>query len=288
MTTIAAALAALDTADTAALEATAARIRTLIEQAPLPPEVEAAIRDGYAALGDEIAVAVRSSATAEDCGRHVVRRSAGHLPVGRRRRRGRRARAPLLGQPVLGAVAGLPRRRTRRRRAEIAMAVVVQEMVDARGARRGDDAATRQRRPHEVVRRRQLRAGRDARLRRRHARPLPGRQGAAARSSTPRSPTSTSSWSRTRTGPRGRARGLAERAAARLASSPTQLRAVAELAKRAERHFGCPQDVEWALTRRRVRAAAEPPGDGLGAPSPASPARTPSRHRGLAGARPTP
>jgi pyruvate,water dikinase len=31
------------------------------------------------------------------------------------------------------------------------------------------------------------------------------------------------------------------------ALAPEQLRAVAELAKRAERHYGCPQDVEWAI-----------------------------------------
>jgi cytochrome P450 len=63
---VADALAGLDATDTAALDRTSAHVRGLIEGAPLPPAVEAAIRDGYAALGDDVPVAVRSSATAED------------------------------------------------------------------------------------------------------------------------------------------------------------------------------------------------------------------------------
>ena len=59
-------LAALDTDDVTALEAAAARLRLLVETTPLPADVADAIRDAYAALGDDIPVAVRSSATAED------------------------------------------------------------------------------------------------------------------------------------------------------------------------------------------------------------------------------
>ena len=46
----------------------AARIRELIVSAPVPADVEAAIRDAYAAMSaaDDLPVAVRSSATAED------------------------------------------------------------------------------------------------------------------------------------------------------------------------------------------------------------------------------
>ncbi len=40
--------------------------------------------------------------------------------------------------------------------------------------------------------------------------------------------------------------------AARPCLDAGQLRAVAQLAKRAERHYGCPQDVEWALTDGEV------------------------------------
>jgi cytochrome P450 len=59
-------LAALDTDDVRALQDTAAKLRLLIETTPLPADVADAIRDGYAALGHDVPVAVRSSATAED------------------------------------------------------------------------------------------------------------------------------------------------------------------------------------------------------------------------------
>ncbi|MFN4262766.1 MAG: phosphoenolpyruvate synthase [Thioalkalivibrionaceae bacterium] len=65
-TRIAARLDGLDVDDVVALRATGAEIRRWIETAPLPEALERAIRDAYAALGDEVAVAVRSSATAED------------------------------------------------------------------------------------------------------------------------------------------------------------------------------------------------------------------------------
>jgi pyruvate,water dikinase len=59
-------LATLDVDDIARLTEVGARIRGWIMDAPLPPELEQAVRTGYRALGDEVAVAVRSSATAED------------------------------------------------------------------------------------------------------------------------------------------------------------------------------------------------------------------------------
>jgi pyruvate,water dikinase len=54
--------------DVAAIDAASARVRALIEAAPLPGAIEAAIRDAYAALsgGADVPVAVRSSATMED------------------------------------------------------------------------------------------------------------------------------------------------------------------------------------------------------------------------------
>ncbi|MGH8750761.1 MAG: phosphoenolpyruvate synthase, partial [Burkholderiales bacterium] len=64
------ALRGLDVNDVAALEATGAKIREWITQAPFQPALDEAIRETYramlAATGTEISVAVRSSATAED------------------------------------------------------------------------------------------------------------------------------------------------------------------------------------------------------------------------------
>jgi pyruvate,water dikinase len=64
---IGAAVAALSNDDPASEERAAERIRALIEAGALPTEVGAAIEEAYSALGEpELAVAVRSSATAED------------------------------------------------------------------------------------------------------------------------------------------------------------------------------------------------------------------------------
>lgn len=59
-------LAAADPADVPALTALAGRARAALLAAPIPAGVAAAITDAYAALGDDVPVAVRSSATAED------------------------------------------------------------------------------------------------------------------------------------------------------------------------------------------------------------------------------
>src|SRR5512143_3034243 len=59
-------LAALDVADVAALTRAGAEIRAWVEAAALPAALEAGLRSAYAALGDDVSVAVRSSATAED------------------------------------------------------------------------------------------------------------------------------------------------------------------------------------------------------------------------------
>lgn len=63
---IAALLAGLDFADYDELERCCAAIRALIEAAPVPGEMAAAIAAAYAALGEHLHVAVRSSGTAED------------------------------------------------------------------------------------------------------------------------------------------------------------------------------------------------------------------------------
>ncbi|MDW8335897.1 MAG: phosphoenolpyruvate synthase [Tepidimonas sp.] len=61
-------LSSLDADDVKALAATGAEIRALVQAQPFPPQLEAAIRDAYAALdgGLNASYAVRSSATAED------------------------------------------------------------------------------------------------------------------------------------------------------------------------------------------------------------------------------
>jgi pyruvate,water dikinase len=63
-------LEALDVGDVRSLAATGAEVRRWIEEAPLQPALEQAIRQAHAALilksGHDIALAVRSSATAED------------------------------------------------------------------------------------------------------------------------------------------------------------------------------------------------------------------------------
>lgn len=63
---IAAELDALDVDDTAALAAASERVRDFVLSTPVPDALAAAIVAAYGELGDGVAVAVRSSATAED------------------------------------------------------------------------------------------------------------------------------------------------------------------------------------------------------------------------------
>ena len=59
-------LATLDVADIPALAAAGTQLRNWVEAATLPPALESELRAAYRALGDDVSVAVRSSATAED------------------------------------------------------------------------------------------------------------------------------------------------------------------------------------------------------------------------------
>ena len=59
-------LADLDVDDVVKLAEVGAQIRSWILAAPLPPSLEQAVREGYRRFGANAAVAVRSSATAED------------------------------------------------------------------------------------------------------------------------------------------------------------------------------------------------------------------------------
>ena len=59
-------VAGLDYADVHGLQLDSARIRSAIEDAPMPDEIADEIRKAYTAIGPEVYVAVRSSGTAED------------------------------------------------------------------------------------------------------------------------------------------------------------------------------------------------------------------------------
>ena len=59
-------LMGLDVNDVAALQSAGRDIRAMVEAAALPPALEEGIRKAYAAMGKNVDVAVRSSATAED------------------------------------------------------------------------------------------------------------------------------------------------------------------------------------------------------------------------------
>ncbi len=64
-------LATLDIEDVPALAAAGRDIRAWILDNPLPEQLESEIRAQYAQLGDNVPVAVRSSATAEDLPKHL-------------------------------------------------------------------------------------------------------------------------------------------------------------------------------------------------------------------------
>ena len=235
-------LAATGTADLEALAGLAARARELILGVDVPPEVADAVRDAYSALGTDVPVAVRSSATAED------------LPF-----------ASFAGQQdtylnvvgadaVLAAVrecwASLWTDRAVSYRAThgispstVALAVVVQRMVDAAVAgvlftanpvtgRRheavidaspglGEAVVSGAVNPDHFV----VDTGSQAILER-----LPGDKGLAIRSVPG---------------------GGTERVALAPDSAPSlsdvQIRALAALGSRVEGHYGAPQDIEWAI-----------------------------------------
>src|SRR5215472_3449386 len=126
-------IAGLARADPAAIERATASIRARIVAAPLPGDVAAAITAGYEALGGDMPVAVRSSAVGEDAAEASfaglqdtylwVRGAASVLD------HVRRCLASLYNT---GAVSY--RLRQHMPEHDVAMAVVVQQMVDPRSA----------------------------------------------------------------------------------------------------------------------------------------------------------
>ena len=113
----------------ARVEEAAAAARAAVLDAVADDPVLDAVRAAYSERGLE-AVAVRSSAAAEDAADCLLRRRARHLPGVRGPDDVRGRGAPVLGQPVHRVV----RSSYRGERDAGAMAVVVQQMVPARAA----------------------------------------------------------------------------------------------------------------------------------------------------------
>ncbi len=236
------ALAAAGTNDLDALARLAARARELILGVEIPPEIAEAVRASYAALGTDVAVAVRSSATAED------------LPF-----------ASFAGQQdtylnvvgadaVLSAVrqcwASLWTDRAVSYRAThgispstVALAVVVQRMVDAAVAGVLFTANPVTGRRHEAVI---------------DASPGLGEAVVSGAVNPDHFVVDTDSKEilERRPGDKGIAirpvpGGGTERVVLTPDSSPSlsdvQIRALAALGSRAERHYSSPQDIEWAI-----------------------------------------
>ena len=131
-------------------------LRARFEAAPLPAGLEQEIRDAYESLGEAgrtPVVAVRSSATTED-GADASFAGLQDTYLWRTQPETCAQGPQLLGEPVLGRVGELPARQAIPESA-VAMAVVVQPMVDARTAGvmftrspiTGDDRSSRSRPP---------------------------------------------------------------------------------------------------------------------------------------------
>jgi pyruvate, water dikinase len=130
---VASRLAALGGDDTAAIELEAGAIRGQIVAASMPPEVAAAISARYAALGDDVPVAIRSSAVGEDSpdasfaglqDTYLWVRGAAAVLEHVRRCWASLYNAEAVSYRIRHGLAGQ----------HAAMAVVVQEMVDPRSA----------------------------------------------------------------------------------------------------------------------------------------------------------
>ena len=248
--------------DPAGVARTSATMRDLVEGAPLPDEVRDAVAGAYAELCGrcgtaDVPVAVRSSAVWEDApdasfaGEHDTYlwvRGAAEV-AGARCGGAGRACSPSGRSPTGAAAAG-------DRRHGAAMGVAVQQMVLAAGRRGGLHPQPAERRP--VARSPSTRPGASA------------RPWWAARS--PRTTSwSTRSWCEiTRRAVSAKAveyrlaaDGRGDRAGSRCPPSGSavpclsddEITAVARLARRAEQHYGCPQDVEWAIEAGAGRRA---------------------------------
>jgi cytochrome P450 len=242
---IAETLALLDRGDVAALEAGAAGVRELIEHVTLPGAVESAVRAACRALGDDVPVAVRSSASMEDSAQTSF---AGQQDT----------YLWILGEDaVLEHVqrcwASVYSARSLAYRSDhaipeddVSMAVVVQRMVDARAAGvamtldpltgdrtkivveaafgLGETVASGTVTPDNFVVDKVILEVVDSTVAPKEIELVADVAGRCVRE-----------------------RAVEPERQLMPALDGAQVRAVAELAKRVERHYGAPQDVEWAL-----------------------------------------
>jgi pyruvate,water dikinase len=238
-------LAALDRGDVAALESGAAAIRALLETARLPVDVDRAIRSAYRDLGDDVPVAVRSSASMEDSAQtSFAGQQDTYLWV---------VGEDAVLEHVQRCWASVYSARSLSYRhdhavpeAEVSMAVVVQRMVDARaaGVAMTLDPLTGDR--TTIVVEAAFGLG----------------EPVAGGTVTPDNYTvdkvilemtgQTIAAKTIELVPDAAGRRVVQRDVApdrqlHPALDSTQVIAVARLAKQVERHYGCPQDVEWAL-----------------------------------------
>ena len=260
------AVTGLDVADTTALARASEAIRQAFDAASVPDEVAGAVRDAYRRLGgggNEAAVAVRSSATAEDLpGATFAGQQETYLNV--------------IGEAALldavrscWASLWLPRSIAYRQRQGIdhrtvKLAVVVQELVDAEvagvlftanpitGARDelvidaspglGEAVVSWMVTPDHHVLKKGTWAIVERQIGRREVVIRPAAGGGTAQTAHPAAEAS---------GARCTACGAAAEPASQPALSEEALREIAQVGEAIERHYGTPQDVEWAWASGR-------------------------------------
>ena len=249
-------------------------IAEAMRAAPVPEAVRDEIAERYAALGeDSPPVAVRSSAVGEDSqDATFAGQQETYLWVRGAEQRVRRG-ARLLGQPVqpaghqLSACAWRTARSAGDGRDGAADG-------RRRGIRRDVHLQPAERRSEHGRRQRQL-GSRPGRGRRRgHARRLPGQQGHARGRARARAPTRRCSTCPAPTGS-GAVRVAGARRSGRDARCLEQpaLERLVDVARRVERHFGCHQDIEWAIAHDGGELFVRP--DAAGHRDGQEPAQTP-------------
>ncbi|WP_326580086.1 PEP/pyruvate-binding domain-containing protein [Streptomyces sp. NBC_00481] len=242
-------LAGLDLSDTADTERRAAEVRGLVTDRPVPPPVVTAVTAAYRVLGaaQDVPVAVRSSAGTEDLpAASFAGQYDTYLGV-----RGadavvdavRRCWASLWTARAIAyrAAGGMPER-------GLSMAVGVQSMVDARTAGVAMTVNPADGDPSKIVIDAAWGLGEPVMS----GETTPDHYVVDKVLLVPVKTTLSPQHHELVVAPDGH--GLLRRAVedARRGTAclePAEVTAVAELAKRVERHYGCPQDVEWVIAR---------------------------------------
>jgi len=276
---IASRLAALRSDDAMAIQRATAAIRAQVTAAPIPAGVAAAIKASYVALGDDAAVAVRSSAVDEDSAQtsfaglqdsYLWVRGAAAVLENVRRCWASLYNAEAVSYRIRHGLAGQP----------AAMAVVVQQMVDPRSAgvmftcspTTGDrsvvaiegswglgsvlvsgevtpDSFVVNKVTGEIIRR-------SVATKLRLNRPAASGEGITAED-------------------------VPEPLRTRPCLEDEEIRALARLGVQVERHFGTAQDIEWAVTGDQIvllQSRAETVWTSRAAPPQATPKRRPMDH----------